>query len=252
MSIDPKYGDLIQADIDGEISAADKADLDAYLAESEEGRALHSEFAALSASLDEIGELVPPTHLKHVILNQAPAKSAPSQGPGFVKRFVEAPILGYIGTFAAGVVLSLALVDSDQISTSAFDDMTGLVGTIANVDSVGATHGTVAIDESEVAGTVTLRSNGSMLILDFDLSALETVQIIAKYSDQTIWFNGFAQLESSGTSVAAQAGTVTLEMDGKRRYAVYLNNPGHRPAIIEMQFLARGEVIYETNLEFGR
>jgi len=254
MSIDPKMSDLIQADIDGEISAADKADLDAFLAKSEEGRALHSEFATLSASLDEIGELIPPTHLKHVILNQAPAKSAPSKGPGFVQRFFEAPILGYIGTFAAGVVLSLALVDSDQISTGAFDDMTGLVGTIADVDSVSSTHGTVAIDESEVAGTVTLRSNGPMLILDFDLSALETVQIIAKYSDQTIWFNGFAQLESSGTSVAAEAGTVTvtLEMNGKRRYAVYLNNPGHRPAMIEMQFVARGEVIHETNLEFGR
>jgi hypothetical protein len=252
MSIDPKYSDLIQADIDGEISAADKADLDAYLAESEEGQALHSEFEALASSLDEIGELIPPTHLKHVILNQAPARSAPSKGPGFVRRFLEAPILGYIGTFAAGVVLSLTLVDSDQISTGAFDDMTGLVGTIADVDSIGSMHGTVAIDENEVAGTVTLRSNGPMLILDFDLSALETVQIIAKYSDQTIWFNGFAQLESSGTSVAAEAGTVTLEMDGKRRYAVYLNNPGRRPAMIGMQFVAGGEVIHETNLEFGR
>jgi hypothetical protein len=149
-------------------------------------------------------------------------------------------------------VLSLTLVDSDQISTGAFDDMTGLVGTIADVDSIGSMHGTVAIDENEVAGTVTLRSNGPMLILDFDLSALETVQIIAKYSDQTIWFNGFAQLESSGTSVAAEAGTVTLEMDGKRRYAVYLNNPGRRPAMIGMQFVAGGEVIHETNLEFGR
>jgi len=251
MSIDSRYSDLIQADIDGEISAEDKADLDAYLAASEEGRALHAEFATLAASLDEIGELVPPTHLKHVILNQVPAGSVSSKRPGLVKRFFEAPVLGYIGTFAAGVVLSLALVDSDQISTGAFDDMTGLVGTIANVDSVNAVHDTVSIDESAVAGTVTLRSNGPILILDFDLSAPQTIQVIAKYSDQTIWFNGFAQLESSGTSVAAEAGTVKLEMNGKRRYAVYLNNPGRRPASIEMQFVARGEVIYETNLEFG-
>jgi hypothetical protein len=253
MSIDAKYSDLIQADIDGEISVADKAELDAFLAESEEGRALHAEFATLAGSLDEIGELVPPTHLKHVILNQAPVRSAPAKQPIFVQRLLVSPALGYVGTFAAGVILALALVSSDQISTGAFDDMTGLVGTIADVENIGPSHDTVAIDEAEIAGTVTLRSNGPMLILDFDLAAVETVQIIAKYSDQTIWFNGFAQLESNGTTVAAETGTVTLEMDdGKRRYAVFLNNPGNRPAIIEMQFVARNGLIHEANLEFGR
>ncbi len=37
-------------------------------------------------------------------------------------------------------------------------------------------------------------------------------------------------------------------MDGKRRYAVYLNNPGNRPASIDMQISAGGNVIYESKL----
>ena len=109
----------------------------------------------------------------------------------------------------------------------------------------------MSIDESEVAGTVTLRSTGSILIVDFDLSAKQPVEILAGYSDKSIWFNGFAQLESSGTSVAAQVGSVTLQMDGKRRYAVYLNNPGQRPATINLQFMAAGEVIHEAQLNYG-
>ena len=38
MTIEQKYTDLINADIDGEISAADKAELQAFLDESAEGR----------------------------------------------------------------------------------------------------------------------------------------------------------------------------------------------------------------------
>jgi hypothetical protein len=153
--------------------------------------------------------------------------------------------------FAAGVALTLALVDSDQISRSAFDDVTGLVGTIADSEFAVPEHGTISVDKSEVAGTVTLRSTGPILIVDFDLSARQPVEIVAAYSDKTIWFNGFAQLESSGTSVAAEAGAVTLNMDGKRRYAVYLNNPGMRPATIDLRFTADDQVIHEAQLSFS-
>lgn len=250
MSVDSRFSDLIQADIDGEIVAEDKAELDAFLSQSEEGRGLYDEFEALSTALDEMEDVEVPAHLKHVIMNMAPAKAVPSEGPGLLARILAGPTLGYVGTFAAGVILSFAIFDSNQISSGAFDDMTGLVGTIADVEKMGPARATVAIEENEVAGTVSLRTAGSLMILDFDLSAQETIQISANYSDQTIWFNGFAQLESSGTSIAAESGLVRLEMNGKRRYAVFLNNPSKRAARIDMQFRAHGEVIHEANIEY--
>ncbi|MGI9223551.1 MAG: hypothetical protein ACR2QX_03670 [Woeseiaceae bacterium] len=251
MTIDPKYFELIQAAIDDEIDSAGKAELDAFLAESEEGRAVYEELATLCQSLDGMPEINPPAHLKHVLLNMAPARSAQGPAPGALRRLFAGPTLGYIGMFAAGAALTLALVDSGQISRDAFDDVTGLVGTIANTEFVVPEHGVVSVDKSEVAGTVTLRSTGPILIVDFDLSAREPVEIFAGYSDKSIWFNGFAQLESSGTSVAAESGAVTLQMDGKRRYAIYLNNPGQRPATIKLQFMAGGEVIHEAQLIYG-
>ena len=251
MTIDPKYFELIQAAIDDEIDSAGKAELDAFLAESEEGRAVYEELATLCQSLDGMPEIEPPAHLKHVLLNMAPTRSAQTPAPGALQRLFAGPALGYIGMFAAGVVLTLALVDSGQITRDAFDDVTGLVGTIANTDFVVPEHGVISVDKSQVAGTVTLRSTGPILIVDFDLSAREPVEILAGYSDKSIWFNGFAQLESSGTSVAAESGAVTLQMDGKRRYAVYLNNPGQRPATITLRFTAGGQIIHEAQLNYG-
>jgi hypothetical protein len=40
-------------------------------------------------------------------------------------------------------------------------------------------------------------------------------------------------------------------MDGKRRYAVYLNNPRMRSASIDLQFMANGNVIHEAELSFS-
>lgn len=251
MTIDPKYFQLIQADIDGEIDDAGKAELESFLADSEEGRSVYEQLETLCRSLDGMPSIDPPQHLRHVLLNQAPVKAAPQPSPGFLQRLFAGPILGYVGMFAAGVALTLTLVDSDQISRGAFDDVTGLVGTIADSEFAVPEHGTISVDKSEVAGTVTLRSTGPILIVDFDLSARQPVEIVAAYSDKTIWFNGFAQLESSGTSIAAETGAVTLNMDGKRRYAVYLNNPGMRPATIDLRFMADDQVIHEAKLSFS-
>jgi anti-sigma factor RsiW len=48
MAIEQKYSDLINADIDGDISVAEKTELEAYLAENAEGKALHDELASQS------------------------------------------------------------------------------------------------------------------------------------------------------------------------------------------------------------
>lgn len=252
MAIDPRYIELIHADIDGEIDAAGKAELDAFLAENPEGRAAHEGMVALSRSLEEIPELDPPAHLKHVIMNMAPpAKAAAPAAPGFLERMLSTRALGYVGTFAAGVIFSLAVVSSNDISTGVFDDVTGLVGTMADSQFVAAEHDSFALNESAVAGAVVLRSKGSLLILDFDLVAHEPVEIDVRYADRTIWFNGFAQLESSGTSVAAESGEITLQLNGKQRFATFLNNPGKRATTIEIRFIAGGQVAREANLEFG-
>jgi hypothetical protein len=249
MAIEQKYLDLINADIDGAISVEEKTELQAFLADSAEGRALHEELSTLCHALDSVDEETPPIHLRHVIMNSIPKPAAPAASPGFLQVLLAAPALRYSLSFAAGIFIALSIVNSGQVSNQAFDDVTGLVGTVA--DPIDATlASSVAIDELDVAGIVSLRSAGSLLILDFDLVARDHIEVEADYSDPSIWFNGFAQLPSEGTTVAAEAGRVRLGMAGKRRYAVYLHNQGGRGAIVKLRFLADGQVVHETSLEY--
>ena len=250
MAIDQKFQDLINADIDGEINAAESDELQAFLEKSAEGRELHRELAAMCSMLASVEDETPPPHLQHVIMNSVKPAGVTPETPGFLQSLFAIPALKYAVTFAAGVFLALSLVNSGQVSNRAFDDVTGLVGTVAEPISADL-ESTVAIDEIAVAGTVSLRSSGSILILDFDLMAMEPVEIEADYTDNTIWFNGFAQLESSGTTVSAETGRVRLGMEGKRRYAVYLQNEGSRETTVRLRFMANGALVYETSFDYA-
>ena len=253
MAIDEKYAELINADIDGEISALEKNELDAFLASSEEGRALAAELRALAETLDGLPEEIPPPHLKHVVMNAIPAsKPEAPAAPGFLQSLFAVPGLRYAATFAAGVILTVAVVDSGKIQQGAFDDVTGLVGTISDTAQLGPGVDAEVIHKSDLAGTVTLREAGEMLIIDFDVSTSGPVDIVASYDDRSIWFNGFAQLESTGTSITASDGEIKIQVDGKRRYAVYLHNSQDHNLLINLGFFADGESIHEAVLEYGQ
>lgn len=250
MAIEQKYQDLINADIDGEISAEEKAELQAFLADSAEGHALHDRLTSLCTALDNVEEETPPVHLRHVIMNSISQPPAPKSPPAFLRVLFSAPALRYSLSFAAGIFLALSIVNSSQVSNQAFDNVTGLVGTVANpVDAALASS--VSVDEPDVAGIVSLRSIGTLLILDFDLAAKNHIQVEADYSDPSLWFNGFAQLPGEGTTVSAETGRVRLGMAGKRRYAVYLHNQGGRDATVKLRFLAYGQVVHETSLDYS-
>jgi hypothetical protein len=249
MAIEQKYIDLINADIDGEIEPADKSELDVLLTEDEEARSLRAQLATLCGSIVSIDAVSPPPHLKHVIMNSVKPPPVKTESPGILQMLFSSSVLKFAGTFVAGVLLTLSILSSEQISNEAFDGVTGLVGTISDPIN-GDLVKEIAVDNTEVAGQVSLRSSGSMLILDFDLVANGPVEIEASYADRTIWFNGFAQLESSGTTVSAKSGSVTLGMEGKRRYAVYLQNGGERSVTINLRFVAGGDVVHEASLKY--
>lgn len=250
MAIEQKFIDLINADIDGEISESDKAELQAFLDSSADGRDLHDELSSLCATLNEIGQEDPPPHMKHVVMNSLAPARPEEASPSFLQVLFATPALKYAATFAAGVFLTLSIVNSNQVADRAFDDVTGLVGTVAEpVDTQMATS--IHVNRADIAGTVSLRSAGSLMILDFDLVARDHIDIEADYSDRTIWFNGFAQLESDGTTVSAETGRIRLGMEGKRRYAVYLHNEGDRETTVTLRFLAGGELIHEASLDYA-
>ena len=253
MDIDPKIVELMNADIDGEISEEGRATLTAHLDNDPEAKSLYEELAGLCAELDGLEIVAPPPHLSHAITAAIAPERQPESSAAFIGNLFGNTSFRHAVAFAAGVVLTYAFVSSNRISDHTFDDITDLVGTISRPDSNAAQERieTISLTGSEIAGTVSLRRSGALMVLDFDLMAEGPVQVVAAFDDPDIWFNGFAQLEGDGTRVAVETGRVTLTMEGQRRYAVYLHNASRSSAIISLRFYSSGDLVFEQALTFG-
>jgi len=253
MAIEHKYVELINAGIDGEISAGQRAELERFLQDSAEGRQLQSDLTKLCDRLDTIEELSPPPHLKHVILDSVKPREKAMKSTNIWQSIFAAQSVRIASAFAFGVILTATIISSDQISRNAFDDVTGLVGTISSTTSGDPVPGKhrISVSRREIAGTVKLQRAGQIMVIDFDLYSSRPIEIVADFADPDIWFNGFAQLESTGTSVSAEAGRVTLMMEGRRRYALYLHNASGAEATVNLSFFASGTLIQEEVLQFG-
>lgn len=259
MTIDPKYIDLMNADIDGEISADDRVKLEDYLAGHPEARAYRDELAALCAELDNVEFIEPPAELKRAVLDAVTRQSAARPGSMTIdwrlglRALFGSAAARYAMSFAAGAILAYTVISSDQIYRHAFDDVTDLVGTISQpgATAMQSNEYQIRLGLSEIAGSVNLDRAGSILILNFDLVSRAPIEIVADIDDPDIWFTGFAQLESEGTSIAAETGRVTVRMTGQRRYAVYLYNTSQAAATISLRFYSGGTLIHEDELIFG-
>lgn len=259
MNIEPRYTELMNAEIDGEISADDQALLERYLEEHPEARAYRDQLHAMCRMLDDAPTLDAPKGLGEPALAQIRPAAARTRASGpslaeTINSWFGIPAVKYAMSFAAGVILTFALVTSDQASRSAFDDVTNLVGTMSSIDARGgvAARDDLQLSLNELAGSVSLLSAGQLMILDFDLASTQPVEIVAHFDNRDIWFNGFAQLQSTGTTVAAATGQVTVRMDGQRRYAVYLHNSGDTDATVSLDFYSSGALLHEGELKFQK
>jgi hypothetical protein len=254
MSLDQQQIELINAAVDGELSASERTAFEALLAANSEAQAVCDDLCALADTLNAVEAIPPPANLRHSILNAVETPKRTNSLRGLWDSLWSVPLLRPASAFAAGVVVAIIFMSSERNSRHAFDDVAGLVGTISqtNGDSGISVDSRLTLSSSELAGTVKSWREGSMMVIDFDLTTNGPVEIVADFADADVWFNGFAQLENPGTQVAVAAGRVTLQMQGSRRYAVYLHNASREAAVVRLKFFADGELIHDDEIRFSR
>ena len=256
MTIEAKYVELMNADLDGEISDAERVDLAEYLEANPEAAAMQAELARLCGSLDEMGQMDPPPHLKYAILDSLQKTAKPKPGHvksgGFgIRQLFAMPALRHAFTFGAGAFLTFALVSSDQISNQAFDDVTGLVGTISDSAPAASGPNMIRLTSNEIAGIVSTHLAGNLNVVDFNLAAEGPVEIVAEFSNHELWFKGFAQLESDDARILSDEGRVNMHIQGRNRYALYLQHTSKVDSTVSFKFYSAGNLIHQADLIIG-
>jgi len=244
---------LINADIDGELTADERADLDLILESSSEARAMRVELLRLSNLLDSLPEQCPPQNLSKQIINKlAPPPRASNFSLSDLFASFQPASAGL--AFAAGLLLTIGFYELSPGGQSSADTAS-MVGTmVANQPgSQNVVKNDIFLKGNGFSGTVSLRENEGIYILNFDLDSEEQTEIEVGLEQTGLSFGGFAETGSDADkvfdTVTMSGGALRVVNQGRQQFAVFLRVNSPEQAIdsgsITIDILRDGDRLYK-------
>jgi hypothetical protein len=220
--------DLIQADLDGELSVAERADLARLLLQDPEARRLQAELRKTDRLLRDIAAAEPPPGLRAAIL-AAPAQAARAGTPGRV------PFNRPVYRIAAAIVGGLLIVGLSYLVREGDVPAKNLQGSlIARQDELS-----IRADGVDVGAS--LERTGDRLSLALDVATSIPCEVVATIDPATTTFVG----KSGDAQLAAAHDRVTIQ-PAMGRQAIVLEFAGAAP--IQLQVRSGGRLLGEGRL----
>lgn len=215
---DPEYLALVNAELDGELNAQQRAELARRLLADPEARSFRDDMLRLRTVLDSIEQSEPPAQLCPRILQALPpAAVRERRSLWFASHWRYAALLACLVTAAT---LVYETVEGPGPGSAE------IAGTMAARGAAPSTLDTVALSSGPVTGRVSLYRDSAGLGLSFDLVASEPVDVL-------ITSDGHAALRLTGLGRGGSAGAktnVALPMSGSggtRKVDLTLLMSGH-------------------------
>lgn len=241
--------ELINADIDGEIGQAEKAELETILESSAEARLMRVELLKLSNLLDNEPEVDPPAELSDQILTRL----TPNRGKaafslsGLISSFQ--PVTAGVA-FAAGLMLAVGFYELSPVNPESADTA-GMVGTMvmSQPKSPAFLENDLVYRAEGFVGQISLRDKDGLHVLNFDLESEDRTEIEVSLHDTGYIFGGFAQPDDGADetidTVAISGGTLRVVNQGSQHFAVFLREDDAGVTgdngLISIGFLRSGE-----------
>lgn len=253
--VDQRIQDLLNSNIDGEISSADKDELDRLLVTSDRVRNLNEELRAVTHILDELPEVEPPQYLQETIERQVrlPAQiNHAADKPGLLGRWVKANWIRTGFALAAGVVLTVGVYEmgSKPITDRDAASMSGTMVKGGFVDQQGILLDRISLDTNELKGLVELRSTDDLFTLDVQLSSDGPSEVVVNFAGRGLEFDGVTRIQDQSDAVSVKNGSIKLASSGEQRYTVRLKRSTGvlQPAPLELDFFVNNTLIQQAEL----
>jgi hypothetical protein len=181
---------LIHAELDGDLSSEQRADLAKLLLADPRVRALRDELRGLCTCLDAVGQMEPPPQLKETILSRLPSVPVATvyRKAALSHWRLAAMVAGLLtaGTIVYETVQGPAPGSRETAGTMAADVLT-------TVDSV-------LVGSGPVTGRATLYRDKSGLAIGLEVSAAEPVDVLIATGGHSFRINSLGGSSSAGTT----------------------------------------------------
>jgi len=254
--LDARSLELINAEIDGELTAGERTELDALLASSAEARAMKAELQKLANLIDSVPEQEPPADLSDRIVGQIrlPGRRPSFSFKGFFTSLQPVPV-GV--AFAAGLLLTVGAYEMSS-GQRARTDVTGMVGTMVldSPEQQRDRESRLAIEAPGISGSVAVTGVGDILVLNFDVAAEQGTEILIAMADAGLGFGGIAHAAADaaaiGGSYEVSGGNLRVVNETGHPFSVYLRRAGDGTPSgreIGIEVIHSGARVFEGSLE---
>lgn len=232
--VNEKYIILMNQEIDGENTPQDSADLKAFLHGNAEAEQVFGSLKHVSASMDGMEQVEPPSYLKNRILNQIDTKRYLPKETFSLGTLLESVkglrltwrfAVSFAGGAVAGIVL-LILLNSVTDQDLKFQDWDMYRGTIVPEVLLDPTYviDSILVDEASVAGEISLRYIDPYLVLHMDLETQDPIQIEFNLDDALIEFQGMRISEiEAPPNLVVHAGRFRFNQIGNQSVYLFFN-----------------------------
>ncbi|MSQ99473.1 MAG: hypothetical protein EXR85_09310 [Xanthomonadales bacterium] len=245
--------DLIQADVDGELAAHDRAELSRELLQSQEARKFRDDMVRINELMASIPSLDPPAGLQNKIANAIKLPKR-AQLPARSSRWFQPA--GYGLSLAAGLLMGVGIA---QFSTKDTQDLSAVVGTMMSHTEVqqGSAGESLAVSLDYVQGNIKRSYLDQALALEFDLKSVEPVEITIDLSSTGLRFGGFADQERAAAveKFEVSNGKVHLVSSGNQQYVLFLRNEPEGATGLQdigISLAQHGTDIFQGELDSGQ
>jgi hypothetical protein len=191
--IQERHVELIHAELDGELTSEQRAELSRVLLANPEARALRDQLARLFSAVAKLELADPPPELSDSVLSALGAKLRklrPGAAHSARRTWYTGPAFRYAAVFVGGLLASAVLL-APGARHSAGPDVSELVGTIGGHGAAGrgSPIDHVTLDLTQVSGAVNSYQLDDQLVVELDLTASEPIELVARHAGQTVHFS---------------------------------------------------------------
>jgi hypothetical protein len=233
--LDEKSFQLLNAEIDGELSASDRAELSRRLLGSPELRAVRDELRLACAELERCPQVEPPAGLREKILAALPqeAQGIPTEARSRLGFALSPRTLRFAAVIVGGVLVSaIAFQASRSVDGVGAGDVTGTMASSAPFPA-----GTLRVDATRLRGTVTFTPSAGKLRVRFALDSSQPQSAVPPEAIDVVVIRGKDEVQLQKIAAAQQTGRVA--------YEAVLAGPVTADEVVNVRVLASKVPVYE-------
>ena len=256
--VDQRVLDLLNASIDGEISAAEQGELNLLLDSSNSVRQLDKQLRKTAKLLDELPVIEPPEYLQSSIERQVrlPADRAKRGNPLFLGQWLGSQWLRTGFALAAGVLLTFGVYEmgSRPIPTGDVENLSGTMVKKGATGQQGKLLDSILIDTEQFSGLVELRNQDDVFTLDVRLNSVEPVEVVVDIAELGLSFDEATHAQVPDDAVSVRDGAIHLASSGGEHFTVKLKGTPdfQHDEPIELGFFVKDQLVKKAELTFTR